>query len=153
MDTPFGRLDRQHDNIMRFVPTLADQVALLVHSGEIDPARDLKPVEGKVTAEFEIPLRLQFAKRDQEARLMSTEKDDLKQVGASQKSRDVLESLQEAGYISDFLDGYRLAIAPPWALVANPAPTSTAIEKPCSRWVISTRFGVEGSDKGDLPRF
>lgn len=55
MDTPFGRLDRQHrDNIMRFVPTLADQVALLVHSGEIDPARDLKPVEGKVTAELEI---------------------------------------------------------------------------------------------------
>lgn len=55
MDTPFGRLDRQHrDNIMRFVPTLADQVTLLVHSGEIDPARDLKPVEGRVTAELEI---------------------------------------------------------------------------------------------------
>lgn len=55
MDTPFGRLDRQHrQNIMRFVPTLADQVALLVHSGEIDPDRDLEPVKGKITAELEI---------------------------------------------------------------------------------------------------
>ena len=55
MDTPFGRLDRQHrENIMRFVPTLADQVALLVHSGEIDPDRDLEPIKGKITAEFEI---------------------------------------------------------------------------------------------------
>jgi DNA sulfur modification protein DndD len=55
MDTPFGRLDRSHrENIMRFVPTLADQVALLVHSGEIDPSRDLATVEGKITAEYEI---------------------------------------------------------------------------------------------------
>lgn len=55
MDTPFGRLDRRHrENILRFVPTLADQVALLVHSGEIDPERDLEPVKGKVTAEVEI---------------------------------------------------------------------------------------------------
>lgn len=55
MDTPFGRLDRQHrENILRFVPTLADQVALLVHSGEIDPERDLEPVKGKVSSEFEI---------------------------------------------------------------------------------------------------
>jgi DNA sulfur modification protein DndD len=55
MDTPFGRLDRQHrENIMRFAPTLADQVVLLVHSGEIDPARDLEPVKRKVSAEYEI---------------------------------------------------------------------------------------------------
>jgi DNA sulfur modification protein DndD len=55
MDTPFGRLDRRHrENILRFVPTLADQVALLVHSGEIDPERDLEPVKGKITAEVEI---------------------------------------------------------------------------------------------------
>lgn len=55
MDTPFGRLDRTHrHNIMKFVPTLADQVALLVHSGEIDPERDLEPVKGKITAEYEI---------------------------------------------------------------------------------------------------
>lgn len=55
MDTPFGRLDRQHrENILRFIPTLADQVALLVHSGEIDPERDLEPVKGKVSAELDI---------------------------------------------------------------------------------------------------
>jgi hypothetical protein len=53
---------------------------------------------------------------------MSTEKDDLKQVGASQKSRDVLESLQEAGYISDFLDGYRLAIATAIGFGRKPRP-------------------------------
>lgn len=55
MDTPFGRLDRQHrENILKFVPTLADQVVLLVHSGEIDPERDLEPVKGKVSSEIEI---------------------------------------------------------------------------------------------------
>ncbi len=55
MDTPFGRLDRSHrENIMRFVPTLADQVALLVHSGEIDPERDLGPVKGKISGEYRI---------------------------------------------------------------------------------------------------
>jgi len=55
MDTPFGRLDRQHrENILRFVPTLADQVTLLVHSGEIDPERDLEPIKGKITSEVEI---------------------------------------------------------------------------------------------------
>jgi DNA sulfur modification protein DndD len=55
MDTPFGRLDRTHrENIMRFVPTLADQVALLVHSGELDPERDLAHVRAAVSAEFEI---------------------------------------------------------------------------------------------------
>jgi hypothetical protein len=36
------------------VPTLADQVALLVHSGEIDPDRDLDAVKGKISAELEI---------------------------------------------------------------------------------------------------
>lgn len=55
MDTPFGRLDRRHrENILRFVPTLADQVVLLVHSGEIDPARDLEPVRGHISSEYEI---------------------------------------------------------------------------------------------------
>src|SRR5690606_12305032 len=55
MDTPFGRLDRQHrQNILRFVPTLADQVALLVHSGELDPERDLGAIKGKVSAELVI---------------------------------------------------------------------------------------------------
>jgi hypothetical protein len=38
-------------------------------------------------------------------------KSDLVQVGVSQESRNVLESLQEAGYIADLMDGFRLAIA------------------------------------------
>ena len=36
MDTPFGRLDRKHrENILKFLPSLADQVTLLVQSGEV----------------------------------------------------------------------------------------------------------------------
>ncbi len=55
MDTPFGRLDQKHrGKILRFLPTLADQVALLVHSGEIDPERDLSEIRSKVTSEFTI---------------------------------------------------------------------------------------------------
>lgn len=43
---------------------------------------------------------------------MSAEKKaDLVQVGVSQGSREVLESLQAAGYIADLMDGFRLAIA------------------------------------------
>lgn len=38
-------------------------------------------------------------------------KTDLVQVGVSQGSREVLESLQAAGYIADLMDGFRLAIA------------------------------------------
>jgi DNA sulfur modification protein DndD len=55
MDTPFGRLDRKHrENILKFIPTLADQTVLLVHSGEIDPERDIEALGAKVTAQFEI---------------------------------------------------------------------------------------------------
>jgi hypothetical protein len=42
---------------------------------------------------------------------VSSEKGDLVQVGVSQESREVLERLQEAGYIADLMDGFRLAIA------------------------------------------
>jgi DNA sulfur modification protein DndD len=53
MDTPFGRLDRDHrDNILRFLPTMADQVVLLVHDGEIDRTRDLASIEAKINAQF-----------------------------------------------------------------------------------------------------
>jgi DNA sulfur modification protein DndD len=49
MDTPFGRLDPTHRaNILKFLPTLGDQVILLVHSGEIDPDRDLGPIATSV---------------------------------------------------------------------------------------------------------
>jgi len=40
-----------------------------------------------------------------------TETRDLVQIGASTKSREVLERLRDSGYISDLMDGYRLAIA------------------------------------------
>jgi hypothetical protein len=43
--------------------------------------------------------------------MSSEKKTDLVQVGVSQGSREVLESLQEAGYIADLMDGFRLAIA------------------------------------------
>lgn len=55
MDTPFGRLDPRHRaNILRFVPSMADQVVLLVHGGEVDRDRDLKEVMAQVDAEYEI---------------------------------------------------------------------------------------------------
>jgi DNA sulfur modification protein DndD len=53
MDTPFGRLDRDHRaNILRFLPTMADQVVLLVHDGEIDRRRDLAPIEQNISAQI-----------------------------------------------------------------------------------------------------
>lgn len=55
MDTPFGRLDRGHRaNILRYVPTMADQVVLLVHDGEVDRERDLKEIQPLVDAEYRI---------------------------------------------------------------------------------------------------
>ncbi len=55
MDTPFGRLDTKHrSNILRFVPTLAEQVVLLVHGGEIDRDRDLAQVAGRISREYRI---------------------------------------------------------------------------------------------------
>jgi DNA sulfur modification protein DndD len=55
MDTPFGRLDTKHRaNILRFVPTLAEQVVLLVHGGEIDRERDLKEIAGRIDEEYMI---------------------------------------------------------------------------------------------------
>jgi len=55
MDTPFGRLDPTHrENILRFLPTLADQVTLLVHSGEVDRERDLDHVRDRIDREYSI---------------------------------------------------------------------------------------------------
>ena len=55
MDTPFGRLDTKHRaNILRFVPTLAEQVVLLVHGGEIDRSRDLASVASRIDTEYVI---------------------------------------------------------------------------------------------------
>lgn len=55
MDTPFGRLDVKHRaNILKFIPTLADQVVLLVHEGEVDRKRDLDPIASRIARKYEI---------------------------------------------------------------------------------------------------
>ena len=55
MDTPFGRLDTKHRaNILRFVPTLAEQVVLLVHGGELNRERDLAEVADRIDEEYVI---------------------------------------------------------------------------------------------------
>lgn len=55
MDTPFGRLDPRHrENILKLLPSLAQQVILLVHSGEVDVERDLARVRDQIGAEFQI---------------------------------------------------------------------------------------------------
>jgi DNA sulfur modification protein DndD len=55
MDTPFGRLDVRHRaNILHFVPTLAEQVVLLVHGGEINRERDLAEVASMIDEEYRI---------------------------------------------------------------------------------------------------
>ncbi len=55
MDTPFGRLDVGHrKNILKFAPDFGKQVILLVQSGELDRARDVEHLEGKVARQYEI---------------------------------------------------------------------------------------------------
>jgi len=55
MDTPFGRLDPKHrENILKFIPTMAEQVTLLVHGGEIDRSRDLEGIKDQIDKEYEI---------------------------------------------------------------------------------------------------
>ena len=55
MDTPFGRLDPKHRaKILQFIPTLADQVVLLVHEGEVDSKRDLDPIAARIARKYEI---------------------------------------------------------------------------------------------------
>lgn len=55
MDTPFGRLDRTHRaNILEFLPTLADELVLFVHSGEVDDARDVSVIRDRVGREYTI---------------------------------------------------------------------------------------------------
>jgi DNA sulfur modification protein DndD len=55
MDTPFGRLDVRHrTNILSFLSTMADQVVLLVHSGEVDRDRDMRVVAPFVEREYDL---------------------------------------------------------------------------------------------------
>ena len=55
MDTPFGRLDLKHrDNILRYLPTVAGQLVLLVHEGEIRKDVDLLPIAPRIGVTYEI---------------------------------------------------------------------------------------------------
>ncbi|MCB0337813.1 MAG: hypothetical protein KDD62_15960, partial [Bdellovibrionales bacterium] len=55
MDTPLGRLDKDHrENILEYLPSIADQVVLMVHDGEVDRERDLAPIAPKVGLEYRI---------------------------------------------------------------------------------------------------
>ena len=58
MDSPLGRLDLRHrDNILKFVPTMTDQIILLAHGGEVDRARDLEPIKQYIDKEYQIEYR------------------------------------------------------------------------------------------------
>lgn len=55
MDTPFGRLDPKHRaNVLRYLPTMSEQVILLVHEGELNPDRDMANIAPQVAAKYEI---------------------------------------------------------------------------------------------------
>lgn len=55
IDTPFARLDPEHrQNILTVLPTLAGQVAFLVHRGEISADQDLVAVASRIGGRYEI---------------------------------------------------------------------------------------------------
>lgn len=58
IDTPFGRLDPGHrENILRYLPQMADQVVLFVHGGEIDREQGLDVVGERLGSVYEIESR------------------------------------------------------------------------------------------------
>jgi DNA sulfur modification protein DndD len=55
MDSPFGRLDEDHvSNVVKALPSITDQVVLLVYKSELEPevARDL--LKGKLRSEYSL---------------------------------------------------------------------------------------------------
>lgn len=55
MDTPLGRLDPKHrENILKYLPDMAQQVVLLVHEGEIHPERDTKTIASRIGARYRL---------------------------------------------------------------------------------------------------
>lgn len=55
IDTPLSRLDPKHRaNVLKYVPTMAEQVVLLVHEGEIPKESGLTPLAERVGAVYEI---------------------------------------------------------------------------------------------------
>lgn len=55
MDTPFTRLDVAHRaNTLKFIPSMASQIIILVHSREFDIERDIIYFEGKIGRQYRI---------------------------------------------------------------------------------------------------
>jgi DNA sulfur modification protein DndD len=55
MDTPLGRLDPKHRaNVLAYVPTMAEQVVLLAHEGEVNRDEDLQPLASRIGAIYDI---------------------------------------------------------------------------------------------------
>src|SRR5688572_13626261 len=55
MDTPFGRLDLEHrDRVLSYLPTVASQFVILVHSGEIRNDTDLESIKERIGSIYEI---------------------------------------------------------------------------------------------------
>ncbi len=58
MDSPFGRLDQVHTTkVIRALPSMADQVMLLVYESELDPKQARNHLEAKLQKEYRIARR------------------------------------------------------------------------------------------------
>ena len=55
MDTPFTRLDVEHRaKTLTFIPSMASQIVILVHSREFDIERDITYFEGKIGHQYKL---------------------------------------------------------------------------------------------------
>lgn len=58
MDSPFGRLDKAHTTkVIQALPSMADQVLLLVYESELDPNQARDQIKGKLRKEYRIARR------------------------------------------------------------------------------------------------
>lgn len=58
MDSPFGRLDQVHTTkVVQALPSMADQVLLLVYESELDPKQARNHLQGKLRKEYRIARR------------------------------------------------------------------------------------------------
>lgn len=58
MDSPFGRLDQVHTTkVVQALPSMADQVLLLVYESELDPKQARNQLQGKLRKEYRIARR------------------------------------------------------------------------------------------------
>jgi DNA sulfur modification protein DndD len=58
MDSPFGRLDNAHTTkVVQALPSMADQVMLLVYESELDPQQAHNQLKGKLRKEYRIARR------------------------------------------------------------------------------------------------